>query len=171
LYLEVKILSTELVILIGIQAAGKSTFFRTHFADTHEHVSKDRIRNNRNRTRQQTQLIEAALQAGKLVVVDNTNATVEARAPLISLGRMYGAQIVGYYFEPQLKESLERNKQREGKARVPDVAIFVTLKKLVRPSYAEGFDKLFDVRVGEDGGFVVREWTEQQAITEGPTPP
>src|SRR5919199_4991024 len=112
----------ELVIFIGLQASGKSTFFRKHFAATHEHVSKDLMRNNKNPNRRQTQLIEVALQAGRSVVVDNTNPTVEDRASLIQLGHTYGAQIIGYYFKSQVKHCLERNQQRFGKDQVPDVA-------------------------------------------------
>lgn len=72
----------ELVVFVGLQASGKSTFFRERFAATHEHVSKDLFRNNRNRDRRQRQLIEAALAAGSPVVVDNTNPTPEDRRPL-----------------------------------------------------------------------------------------
>ena len=38
----------ELVIFVGLQASGKSTFFRERFATTHELVSKDLLRNNKN---------------------------------------------------------------------------------------------------------------------------
>ncbi|MCL1468720.1 AAA family ATPase [Argonema galeatum] len=150
----------QLVIFVGLQASGKSTFFRTYFATTHQLVSKDMMRNNKNRARRQTQLIEAALQAGGSVVVDNTNPTVEDRASLIQLGKMYCAEIIGYYFKSQVKQCCDRNQQRSGKARVPDVAIYVTIKKLVRPQIAEGFDKLFYVQMTDDSNFEVREWQE-----------
>jgi len=52
----------EMVILIGLQASGKSTYFRVYFAATHEHISKDQMRNNKHRGRKQEQLIEEALQ-------------------------------------------------------------------------------------------------------------
>ncbi|HZO73223.1 MAG TPA: ATP-binding protein [Ktedonobacteraceae bacterium] len=154
----------EIVILIGLQAAGKSTFYQTHCAYTHEYVSKDLLRNNRRPARRQSQLIEEALQAGRSVVVDNTNATREERESLIQVGRQYGAEIVGYYFEPQVKQSLERNRQRAGKARVPDVAIFATLKRLVRPTYAEGFDQLYAVRSGKETLFEVVDWEEGDVV-------
>jgi predicted kinase len=38
----------ELVIFIGLQATGKSTFFRERFTAPHEHVSKDLFRSDRN---------------------------------------------------------------------------------------------------------------------------
>ena len=146
----------ELVIFVGLQASGKSTFFRTHFEATHTHVSKDLFRHNKNRNRRQAQLIEAALQEGNPVVVDNTNPTVEERRPLVALGREYGAKILGYYFDSRVSECLERNRSREGKARVPEVAIYATAKKLTRPSYSEGLDDLFCVRISGDYEFEVR---------------
>jgi predicted kinase len=152
----------EMIVFIGLQASGKSTFFRTHFATTHEYISKDRMRNIRRPGLRQAQLIEEALQARRSVVIDNTNATVEDRASLIHLGQMYGAEIVGYYFESQVRQCLERNRLRAGKERVPDVAIYVTAKKLERPSYAEGFDRLFYVRIASDSTFEICPWKEDE---------
>jgi predicted kinase len=137
----------ELVIFIGLQASGKSTFFRGRFAATHELISKDLFPNNRNRNRRQEELIEAALSAERPVVVDNTNSTVEDRRTLVRQGRELGAKIVGYYFESTARECIERNRLRAGKAKVPDVAIYATAKKLVPPSYSECFDELFRVRL------------------------
>ncbi|QBD82013.1 ATP-binding protein [Ktedonosporobacter rubrisoli] len=151
----------ELIIFIGLQAAGKSTFFRTRLSEKgYTYVSKDLLSNNRRPEHRQQELIEAALQAGTSVVVDNTNPTLESRAALIRLGQQYQAEITGYYFVPEVKLSLERNKQRSGKARVPDVAIFTTRKKLVPPSFAEGFARLYQVRAGDDGSFAVEPYTE-----------
>jgi predicted kinase len=146
----------DLVVFVGLQASGKSTFYRERFAATHEHVSKDLFRNNRNRNRRQTQLIEAALGAGSPVVVDNTNPTPEDRRPLINLGREHGARIVGYHFDSPTRECVERNGRRSGKDRVPAVAVYATAAKLVPPSYEEGFDALFAVRPVGDTAFEVR---------------
>ncbi len=110
---------------------------------------------NRHKERRQQELAAAALAAGQYVVVDNTNPTIEERAQLIALGHAYGTTVVGYYFESRVGVSLERNKGREGTARVPDVAIFVTVKRLQWPSYAEGFNRLYDVRIVGDGAFEV----------------
>jgi predicted kinase len=153
-------ITMDLVILIGLQGAGKTTFYRTRFAATHEHVSKDRFRHNKKPSRRQAQLIDDALRTGRSVVVDNTNPTVADRAPLLALGRAHGARISGYYFEPSVSGSLERNREREGRARVPDVAIYATRKKLAPPTYAEGFDTLYEVRIGGNGTFEVQEWTD-----------
>jgi len=137
----------ELVIFTGLQASGKSTFFRGRFAATHELISKDLFPNNRNRNRKQEELIGAALSARRPMVVDNTNPTVENRRTLVRQGREHGAKIVGYYFESTVSECVERNRLRAGTAKVPDVAIYATAKKLVCPSYSECFDELFRVRL------------------------
>jgi predicted kinase len=149
----------ELVIFVGLQASGKSSLFRERFAATHELVSKDLFPNNKNRNRRQAQLIEAALEAGSSVVVDNTNPTVEDRRPLIELGRELGAKVVGHYFDSTVRGCVGRNRRRTGKDRVPDVAIFATAKRLVTPSYSEGVDDIFRVRVTGDSTFEVRAET------------
>ena len=152
----------ELIIFMGLQASGKSTFYSSHFAAMHAYVSKDLLRNNKKPGRRQMQLVEEALQAGQSVVVDNTNPTPQEREPLIRLAHAYGAEVIGCYFESETRSSLERNKTRSGKARVPNVAIYTTAKKLIRPSYTEGFDKLYDVRIVDDVGFEVREWVQNE---------
>jgi predicted kinase len=150
----------ELIIFIGLQGSGKSTFYRRYFAETHELVSKDLFPNNKHKNLRQAQLIEDALQAGRSVVVDNTNPTLEDRAALILQGRLYGAEIAGYYFDSTVQQCLERNTQREGKAKVPVVAIYTTAKKLIRPTWKEGFDRLYTVQIKDDGMFEIVRCTE-----------
>ena len=94
------------------------------------------------RDERQAREIDTALGKGKSVVVDNTNPSREVRAPLIKLGRRHGARIVAVYFETDVRTAIMRNRQREGRARVPDVAIFTTKKKLMPPSLEEGFDEV-----------------------------
>jgi predicted kinase len=149
-------LNMECVLLIGLPASGKSTFFRQQFAATHDHVSKDLLRNNRTPQRRQEQLIAASLAAGRSVVVDNTNPSVAVRAPLIAIARQYGADVVGYVLVADARDALRRNRARKGRERVPDVAIFTARKRLELPTLEEGFDRLFSVRMNEqERGFSV----------------
>ena len=150
----------ELVLFIGLQGSGKSSFYRERFAGTFAHVSKDLWPKARNRERRQRRLIEESLTAGRSVVVDNTNPSAEVRAPLIEIGKRLGARVVGYYFESNVEECLARNARREGRARVPEVGFFATLKQLQRPTCTEGFDALYYVRLVPEDGFVVTEWRE-----------
>ncbi len=135
-------MALELIIFVGLQASGKSTYYHTHLAATHVHVSKDLMPNARRRDDRQMQSSGEALAAGRSVAVDNTNPTPAVRAPLMAIGRRHGARVVAYFFETTVKDAVARNRAREGKARVPDVAIFVTAKKLVPPTLAEGFDEV-----------------------------
>lgn len=132
----------ECVILVGLPGAGKSTFVRTHYP-AHVHVSKDNFPPGaRDKQARQDALLRAALAAGRPVVVDNTNVTVADRAAIISVARECGARIVGVYIDASVREAIARNETRQGRARVPKVAIFTAAKRLVPPTPEEGFDEL-----------------------------
>jgi predicted kinase len=145
----------ECVILVGLQGAGKSTLYAQHFADTHELASMDLHPHARKKSvRIETQLRQV-LQAGRSVVVDNTNPTIAVRAPLIRIARELGAQVIGYYVEATTREAVARNSKREGRARVPNVGIFTTAKRLQVPTLSEGFDRLYRARMRQDGTFEI----------------
>jgi predicted kinase len=133
---------SELIVFVGLQAAGKSTYYHTHFAATHVHVSKDLMPHARDRETKQRAQIEKALSEGRSVVVDNTSPTAALRAPLIDIGRRYGARVMACFFDVPPRTAIARNASREGRARVPNVAIFTTLKKLAPPTVEEGFDEV-----------------------------
>jgi hypothetical protein len=136
----------ELVILVGLPGAGKSTFFRQRYADSHTHVSKDELKSQRLPEQLQHELIERTLGLGQSLVVDNTNVSVEARARLIEAARRHGARVVGYYFDCPTQDCVNRNFGRSGRARIPLVGIFAAAKRLSRPTRGEGFDELHTVR-------------------------
>jgi predicted kinase len=140
----------ECVILIGLPAAGKTTFFRERFAATHAHISKDLWPNAAGRDARQRRLADDALAAGRSIVVDNTNPTVADRAPLIAIARRRGARVVGYFFDIPTRAAVARNAARAGREKVPNVAIFTVAKRLERPTRAEGFDALYRVTFAED---------------------
>ena len=119
--------------LVGLQASGKSSFYRAGFGATHVLVSKDLFRNNRRPQRRQMQLIEEALAAGRSVVVDDTNPTAEDRAPIVAMARDRGADVIGYFFDARIAGCLARNRLRPGKECVPDCEIHITRSRLQRP--------------------------------------
>jgi predicted kinase len=140
---------SECVILIGLPASGKTTFYRERFAGTHDHVSKDLMRNIRHPERRQQALIAESLAGGRSVVVDNTNGTTAIRATIIAAAHSHGARVVGYFFLTEAGDALRRNRAREGRERVPDVAIFTVRKRLEPPVKDEGFDELYLVTLDE----------------------
>jgi predicted kinase len=158
----------EVLILIGLPGAGKSTFYRQRLAATHRHISKDLLQNAKNKQARQDALVREALSGGQSVAVDNTNVSPAERAPIIVIARESGARIVGHYIEATTREAVARNERREEKkGRVPKVAIFTCAKRLVPPSLAEGFDALHTWHVTEDGSFVE---IDRSAIPQSPDP-
>ncbi|WP_025681676.1 ATP-binding protein [Paenibacillus massiliensis] len=132
----------ECVIFIGIQASGKSTFYKEQFFTTHMRINLDMLR-----TRYREHIfVEAALKGKQAFVVDNTNPAVADRQKYIAAAKEHHFKVVGYYFQPDYELSIHRNEQRQGKAKIPEIGIKSTLKNLQIPSYAEAFDELYMVR-------------------------
>lgn len=153
----------EAIIFVGIQASGKSTFYKEHFFRTHVRLNLDMLR-TRHR---ENLLLRACIAMKQPFVVDNTNPTAEERTRYIVPAREAGFRVVGYYFETPAAEAATRNDARTGKERVPRGAVFGTHKKLQVPTSAEGFDRLYRVRLVDPGGFeieAVEAATEQAEL-------
>ena len=71
------------VILIGIQASGKTTFYRERYFDTHVRLSLDMLKTRRR----EELLLEACITARQAFVVDNTRIR-RASSP-VSWSRVY----------------------------------------------------------------------------------
>ena len=140
------------IIFIGIQASGKTSYYRRYFSD-YVHINLDTL-HTRNK---ENMILQECFQTGESFVVDNTNSTAKERAKYILSAKENGYQVWGYYFQSAIAECMERNRQREGKARVPDKALACTHGKLELPEPEEGFDKLYYVHL-TDGEFVTEEW-------------
>jgi predicted kinase len=142
----------EAIIFTGIQAAGKSTYFKQHFFDTHVRINLDMLR-TRNR---EALLLSACLQAKQKFVVDNTNPTPLDRARYIGPAKAVGFRVVSYYFEVDMPGSIARNAARIGNARIPVFGIHSTRRKMQAPSADEGFDEMYVVRLLPSGDFDVQ---------------
>ncbi|NBM16178.1 ATP-binding protein [Streptomyces sp. GC420] len=144
----------DVAVLVGLQASGKSTFYREHLSRGYALVSKDLFpRGARRKQQRQTRLMCEALSAGRSVAVDNTNPSPDEWRPLVALGRAHRATVTAYWFAPDLTGSLRRNGRREGRDRVPEVGILAAYKRLRKPSLSDGFDTVVQVRFDGRGGF------------------
>ncbi len=139
----------ELVVMVGLQGCGKSTWVRRHLAGTHDVVSKDHWPNARRREARQQRVVAELLASGRSVVVDNTNPAREDRAALILLSRAAGAHVRAVWLDVPFALCLERNLAREGRARVPVAGVLRTRARLVPPTTEEGFDRVDVVRIQE----------------------
>ena len=128
----------EAIIFIGLQASGKSSFYRERFIDTHIRINLDMLK---TRHREKI-LFDACLEAKQPLVIDNTNRAIADRSRYIEPAKAKGFTIIGYYFQSNLEECKHRNSQRDRQQRIPLVGILATYKKLEIPSYREGFNLL-----------------------------
>ena len=145
----------EMALFIGIQAVGKSEFYKQYFYKTHIRLNLDMLK-TRHR---ENLLLEACITAKQPFVIDNTNPTAEERHKYLTRAKEARFKVVGYYFQSSINDALACNKQREDA--VPDVALFATHKKLELPLIDEGFDVLFYVRKDGSGGFIVEEYSDE----------
>ena len=146
----------QAIILIGLQASGKSTFYKEYFFNSHMRISMD-LFNTRNK---ETKFFDQCLELQQRLVVDNTNPTKDERQRYIEKLKARKYEIIGYYFQSQIKDSLARNALRKGKAKVAEKGILATYKKLELPQKEEGFDQLFYVEIA-DGEFIINPWNDE----------
>lgn len=144
----------ELILLMGVQATGKSTFYRERFFRTHVRVSLDMLRTRRR----ENLLVEACLTGGTKFLVDDTNLSSEVRGRFIAPAKSAGFRVTGYFFESKVADSLRRNAARAVAERVPDIAIQCATNRLELPAIAEGFDRLFLVRIVGGNRFDIQKW-------------
>lgn len=144
----------ELIVFIGIQATGKSAFYLQRFYRTRVRVNLDMLK-----TRHRENLLVTACLSGQTpFVVDNTNLTRVDRTRYLAPAKAAHFATHGYFFQSRVTDALARNGCREGDERVPDLAIRGARNRLEMPLLAEGFDRLFFVRLDEQDQFVVEDW-------------
>ncbi len=143
----------KMIIMMGLQGSGKSTFYLKFLSEDYIRVNLDTLKTRH----QERLLIDECIGEGKNFVIDNTNPTRADRARYISLAKEQGYHVIGYFMESKIKNCIARNALREGKARVPNTAIAATSNKLEIPSYEEKFDELYFVK--NDGvSMTIEEW-------------
>jgi predicted kinase len=143
----------QAVILIGIQGAGKTSFYKERFFNTHVRISLDLLA-TRHREKM---LLDCCIASKTRFVVDNTNPTRLDRARYIEPARQARYEIVGYYFSPDLQAALRRNSGRPPRELIPAAGIVRTYRRIEPPGFAEGFDALYTVTLSE-GGFRAEPW-------------
>ncbi|MGR8932791.1 MAG: hypothetical protein ACU837_00190 [Gammaproteobacteria bacterium] len=88
----------EIVIFIGIQASGKSSFYRERYFRTHVRINLDMLK-TRHR---EFCLIQTCLETGQALVIDNNNPNRAVRERYIQLAKAKRFRVVGYYFQAHI---------------------------------------------------------------------
>jgi protein phosphatase len=159
--LILKLPEFSLVLLIGPSGAGKSTFAQRHFRPT-EIVSSDHCRAlvcddegaqavSADAFEILRLIVEKRLQAGRLAVIDATNARPDARKPFIALARHYHCPAVAIVLDMPERLCRERNAARPRV--VADAVIREQRGHLHRCLHGlekEGFHRVYIFRSPED---------------------
>lgn len=130
--------------MIGVPGAGKSTWCRAELGMSHVVLGRDLLRTaHRERV-----LFFACLSVGASLVIDNTNLRRRGRARFVEPARAAGYRLVAVFCQATASVAIARNARREGKARVPELAISGALAELEPPSPEEGFDRIETITMG-----------------------
>jgi predicted kinase len=146
----------EAIVFIGLQASGKSSFYRARFFASHVRINLDML-NTRHR---EQRLLDFCITTQQPFVVDNTNPTRAERERYIPLAKIAKFRVIGYYFQSNIEECKSRNERRNSVEQVPLTGLLGTYAKLELPTRDEGFDELYYVRLN-DTDFVVEEWNDE----------
>jgi len=138
---------TELVILVGFPASGKSTFAKRYLE------SKGYVVVNRDTLKTQEKCektVHEALKAKKSVAVDNTNPSKEARQAYVKIAKTYNTPVRCFQFDVTIEAAKHMNFYRQlitnGKhRRVPDVGYNVFKSRYVAPDKSEGFKDIIKI--------------------------
>jgi len=152
----------SLVVLVGAAGAGKSTFARRHVPPD-EIVSSDecrtRVSGNTYDPAATSDVFELVrshvaerLRAGKLTVVDATNAAAEHRAPLVRLARLHEFEPVAVVLALPEHVCLERGANRAERVISPFVvrSHARSVRRSVPRLRSEGFSRVYVLASPED---------------------
>ena len=128
----------EAVILVGVQGAGKTTYYKANLAATHAHVSRD----VQGSARMEAAVLSDCLARGLSFAVDNTNVTRAARRPYVHRAKQAGYRVVCCFFNTPTRTAIGRNNYRQDKPKIPAPAILRAAKQLEPPVMEEGFDEI-----------------------------
>lgn len=147
-----------LVLMVGVPGSGKSTWIQNNLTDKDVWVSRDAIRYNLleeddDYFAKENEVIELFInninnmlnKNFRYVYADATHLHPKGRAQLLNNLKIKPDAIYAVYIDTPLNITLERNAQREGRARVPDDVIKRMYRSVSLPTARENINTLFFV--------------------------
>ncbi len=142
----------EMLIIVGPPGSSKTTFCeRTLIPLGYVWVNNDTLKSKEKCLK----VAREGIQAGKSVVIDNTNPTAEARAPYIALAKGSGIPVRALVFEAAVNKDLAWHlhavRVSAGGRSVPSVAFHSFWSKYEQPEEKEGFQAVLTINLVPKG--------------------
>ena len=144
-------------LMCGIPASGKSTYIKKHATIFDHVISRDEIRKSLLKDGEDYFAHEKeVLKKFKEQIewededcltniwIDATHISRKTRKRILS--HIKNNKVTCIYFKPDIEKSIERNKTRMGRNKVPDNHIIAQARRFEEPSYEEGFDYIIEVK-------------------------
>lgn len=129
----------ELIIMVGYQGSGKSTFAEKHFGGKYEILQGDVLKTEAKISKH----LRAQLSSGNSVVLDATNPSIKKRAVFIKIAKEHDATVRVIHVATTIEEALGRNAERDKP--VPKIAFYLFRKNFEEPTRAEGIEEIITI--------------------------
>ena len=129
----------EVVIMVGYQGSGKSTFAAKHFGDKYTILQGDVLKTEAKMVKH----LKLELTNDKSVVLDATNPSIKKRAVFIKIAKDLGATVRIVHITTTIEESMENNAKRDNP--VPKIAFYLFRKNYQQPTLEEGVEEVIVV--------------------------
>jgi bifunctional polynucleotide phosphatase/kinase len=135
----------EMILMVGSQGSGKTEFVKKYILPHgYVHINQDTCKTN---IKCKNSTIEA-LEKGKSVAIDNTNASITSRYPYISLAQDYGYKHIRAIImntDDTIAKHLNNVRHVHSHGQIPrinNLVYNVFRKNYVRPDLSEHFDRI-----------------------------
>lgn len=131
----------QIIILVGPPGSSKSTFCKNYFPN-HTIINRDTLKTKDRCLKEFRKNIES----GKSCIVDNTNPSVESRAPYLDIAKDKNIPIVCIVMEAtynnMLLQHLNNLRLYRTGQKVPAITQNIFKKNFIEPMISEGFDQI-----------------------------
>lgn len=139
---------TEIVVLVGYPASGKSHFAKEYLVSKqYAHINRDMLKSAQKCVEE----CEKALRRGQSAVIDNTNPDPESRKRFVDIARKHGCECRCFVMDCTLERAKHNNQFREIKLKgqphvsVTDMVLYNHRSKFKEPSLSEGFSAILKI--------------------------
>ncbi len=130
---------SELVLMIGCPASGKTTYVTNEIPDDYEKISGDLLKTKQKKIK----AVNNALEKGKKVVLDSTCRDKITRKIFHDIAYVFNVPVRAIYISTNFEECMYNNTNRESK--VPKIALYTYRKNFEMPTLEEGFTEIITI--------------------------